>query len=690
MARRVPTVLQSEQGECGLACLAAIAAFHGSDVQLAGLRLRHAGSSRGATLAQVMRVAGDLGMTTRALRMEPGELASLRLPATLHWDLCHFVVLESVSARRCRIMDPARGRCDISLADLSRHFTGIALELIPGPAPSDIPRAPRPSITQWLRATPGLGAALGHALLLSGCLQLLALLAPLASQWILDRAIPGADLPLLQLIAIASALLALMHLLFSAARAWLNVRLAADLRGAWTQHLFTRLTALPLPFFQRRGMGDILSRFDSLRPVQDLVTRTTPEILLDGLMASTTLALMFLYSPRLTAISALAWSVYALARLACYPMQVRRTREVLRASAGERSVLVETLRCAVTWKLRAGEAQRRDRYQGVLSRELAAEAGLGTFTAAVGLLRQGLDAAERIAVLWLGSAAVIAGQFTVGMLVAFLAYKNLFSSRIAALVDRAFELRGMELHLQRLGDIIAQPAEKLGFSGWTASGPPEAPLLQLQDIGFRFGEGEPWLFRHLDVSLEAGRWLALHAPSGAGKTTLSSIACGLLRPQEGRVLYRGRDICHGLQGYRRQIGVVLQGDELLAGTVAENICFFSPRPERARIERAARAAGIHAAICRWPLGYFTRIGDLAHGLSAGQVQRLLIARALYNSPRLLLLDEAFSHLDADSEQRIILALRDMGLACLFISHRARCRRLADTVLPLQPPAGRAD
>lgn len=683
MTPRLPTVLQAETSECGLACLSAIARFHGADCELSGLRLRHDVSSRGATLGHLMQIAASIGLTPRPIRAEPLELRALRLPAILHWDLSHFVVLESIRGQRCRIMDPAIGLRRIGMAGLSRHFTGIALELCPTRAIKNTP-SPKPlRIGQLLRSTPGLGSSLAHVLMLAGSLQLLALLMPLTSQWILDRAIPTGDTSLLAVIALASILLALLNLTFSAARSWLVIRLAADLRLAWSGGLFARVTRLPVEFFQRRSLGDTLSRVDSMRPVQDLLTQTTPEILLDGAMATTTLALMFLYTPTLASLCASTWVLYALIRFCCYPAQYRRTAQLLLTSANERSCLVETLRTVATWKQRAGEAQRCTRYQDHLVRETQAEGQMRVFNSRLMLAHQALASGEGIAVLWLGAGAVISGQLTVGMLVAFLAYKAQFSARVAATIDRLFEIRNLGLHLERLGEFTSRPSEQLS-AGAPLTHNRSAILLELGNLGFRYSSQDPWLFRYLQIRLHQGEWLGVSAPSGTGKSTLTRIMGGLLQPAEGWLRYHGQDIRNCLQAYRKNIGVVLQGDELLAGSLAENICFFDTRPDRKRIEAVARIAGIHDEIISWPLGYFTRIGELCHGLSAGQLQRVLLARALYHRPRLLLLDEAFSHLDAASEHAIIESLRSMGTSCVLVSHRATSLQRADRILELGP------
>ncbi len=681
MPGKLPTVLQSESGECGLACLAAITRAHNGGSDLAQLRQMFPSSTRGTSLGQLIEVAQAQGMNARALRVEISELSQLKLPAILHWDLCHYVVLISIKAGKYLLMDPATGRASLEKGSLARHFTGIALELCP--TPDLVASSPRLTLDLLglLRNTRGLAGAMTHTLLIASCLQLLTLLSPIATQWILDRALPSGDQALLQVIVIASALLGILTLAFQAARGWLLTRVSAQVRIAWSGALARHLFRLPLTFFQRRSLGGTLSRFDSMRPVQELLTETSPEVVLDGALASTTLLIMSLYAPGLALICAATWMLYAGIRWLMFPSQLEYSTQVLVQGARERSCLLETLRNVATWKQRAAAGHRSATYLNHHSRETHAHPRMRLFGIRAGLIRQALGTTERVLVLWLGATAVITGELSVGMLVAFLAYKIQFSTRVANLVDRAFELRSLGLHRERIAEISAHPVEEIDREPAECG---EAPYqLALRNASYRHNPTERWLFRDVNVELHSGQWVALHAASGIGKTTLISILGGLLEPSEGQLLCNGREVKNWLESYRRSIGAVLQQDGLLSGTLAENICFFDSHPDRQRIEQVAKIADIHEDIVTWPLGYFTRIGELDHALSGGQMQRLLIARALYHRPRLLLLDEAFSQLDVPSENRICEGLKATGITCLAITHRQSSLEFADRVLTLQ-------
>ena len=619
-------------------------------------------------------------MNARALQLDMDELGQLKLPAILHWDLCHYVVLISVRAGKFLVMDPAIGRVTLEPGAVARHFTGIALELQPTPELIASPPRLKLDLLGLLRNTRGLAGAMTHTLLIAACLQLLVLLSPIATQWILDRALPAGDQALLHVIVMASAMLGILTLAFQAARGWLLARVSAEVRIAWCGSLARHLFRLPLSFFQRRSLGGTLSRFDSMRPVQELLTETSPEVLLDGALASTTLLIMGLYAPGLSLLCASTWLLYAGIRYLMFPTQLEYNTQVLVQGARERSCLLETLRNVATWKQRSGAGQRSALYLHHLSRETNSHTQMRLFGIRTGLIRQALGSTERVLVLWLGAGAVIAGDLSIGMLVAFLAYKIQFSTRVANLVDRAFELRSLGLHRERIAEITTHPTEAIDQEPAEAG---EEPYhLSLRDVSYRHCPSEPWLFRHLNIDVQQGQWVALHADSGAGKTTLMSILGGLLEPSEGQLLCNAREVKNWLNSYRQSIGTVLQQDGLFSGTLAENICFFDSHPDRQRIEEVADLSGIHSDILTWPLGYFTRIGELDHALSGGQVQRLLLARALYHRPRLLLLDEAFSQLDEASERRICERLRTTGITCLVVTHRTSSLDFADRVLTM--------
>jgi len=458
------------------------------------------------------------------------------------------------------------------------------------------------------------------------------------------------------------------------ARSWMVMVLGQTLSLQWMGNVFAHLVRLPVDFFEKRHLGDITSRFGAVGAIQRTLTTAAIEAVLDGLMAVAALVMMLIYAPTLCAVTVTAVAAYGLLRWAAYRPFRDAAAERLVVAAKENTHFLETLRAITPLKLFGREEERRARWQNLIvdvqNRDVrTAKMSIGFSTANTFIF--GL---ENLLVLWLGAKLIMSGQqagavtMTVGMLFAYLSYKGQFTGRVSALINYAVELKMLGLHAERLADIALEPPEK-------DEAPANdlqhlVPSIELKNVSFRYGEGEPWILRNANFRIEAGESVAVTGPSGAGKTTLLKLALGLLKPSEGDVLFGGMPVRQlGLQNFRRQIGTVMQEDALLTGSLSDNIAFFDVQPDQARVQACAELAQLHADICRMPMGYQTLVGDLGSGLSGGQKQRLLLARALYKQPRVLALDEATSHLDLQNERAVTAALSGMVLTRLIIAHR---------------------
>lgn len=686
--RRVPVVLQTEAAECGIACVAMVAGFHGLEMDLNALRRRWGVSLKGTSLVRLMDVAQGLELNARALRLEPIDLGRLRRPAILHWNFDHFVVLERPLGPSVEIIDPRIGRRRIAAEELAGRFTGVALELTPGA--NFVRRRERTQLRlgAFFRHTTGLGPALVQMLVLSLTLQVFALLAPFYSQLVIDEVIVSGDRGVL---AVGFALLALVHVAIGAFRSWVVLYLGSLLRYSWAARLFRQLLSLPLAFFEKRHMGGVVSRFGSLQSIQSLVTHTMVEAVIDGLMAMTTLVVMFLYDVRLALIVAGAVTVYAFARLCFYGPHQLRAREALVVDAREQSFFMESVRAIQAVKCFGREQQRESFWLNRLADTVNADVRVRKLEIGEQLVHGLVFGLESVAVVFVAALAVLDGRLSVGMLVAFLAYKAQFASRASALVDKAVEYRLASIHLERLGDIVHAETEP-GLTG-----PMAAPKLrggiEVRDLSFRYAEAEPLVLSGIALDVAPGECVALTAPSGFGKSTLLKLMLGLLKPSSGAVLVDGRDIHRGdIRGYRQQVASVMQDDRLLSGSLADNIAFFDARPDESRIEACARLACLDEEIAGMPMGYHSLVGDMGAALSGGQKQRILLARALYREPRILFLDEATSHLDAATEARIAAMLAGLEITRILIAHRRETLSRADRVVRLdqlgfQPDAG---
>lgn len=680
-SRRLPMLLQTEAAECGLACLAMIATYHGHDVDLAGLRRRFSTSLKGVTLARVMSMAGQLGLTCRPLKLDLDGLGHLRAPCVLHWNLNHFVVLKQTSRSGIIIHDPARGIRKLGWREVSDHFTGVALELAPSADFQPVHERAAVSLRALTGRVRGLTSSLVQILLLALALEVFALTGPFYMQWVLDQVLVSADHDMLTLLGVGFLGITIFSALVTAARSWAVTWLSATLNVQWASNLFSHLMRLPLDWYEKRHVGDIVSRFGSLQTIQKTLTTQFIGSLLDGLMSAVTLAVMALYSIRLTALVVGLFLAYGLLRWVFFTPLRRVNEEQIVYGARQETELLESIRGVMPIKLANKQDERLCHYVNATVTAVNQGVGLQRLSIAFTLSNQLLFGIGRVAMIWIAAVLALKDTFTAGMLVAFMAYADQFTRRGGSLVDQLVEYRMLELHAERVADIALTAPEKTAEAPWM--GPPPEASVELRHVSFRYADGEPWILKDCNLRIEAGESVALVGPSGCGKTTLAKIVLGLLEPTQGEVLFGGINIHQlGLDTYRQWVGTVMQDDHLFAGSILDNISFFDPDATSARIETAARLAAIHDDIVKMPMGYQTLVGDMGSSLSGGQKQRVTLARALYREPKLLVLDEATSHLDVERERTVNLLIGGLRLTRIIVAHRPETMASADRIIEL--------
>ncbi len=683
IGRRLPMVLQTEAAECGVACLAMLAGFHGHHTGLADLRRRFGVSLKGATLKDVVRVADQIGLATRPMRLELGELSMVKTPCILHWDLNHFVVLKSVGQNSVVIHDPSDGVRRLSMTEVSKHFTGIALETTPTGGFASAEKPPRVQFRQMLGRFTGLKRSLLQLLALALTIEIFAITSPLFMQWVVDHALISADYDLLLTLVIGFGLLLLIRTSVSTMRSWMLMTLGASIKVQARTNLFSHLVTLPASFFEARHLGDVMSRFGSQSTILKAITTELIEVVLDGLMVSLTLMIMFLYAPVLALLVVAVAVLYGILRWAFYSPLRQASAETIIWGAKRDSHFLETLRGIKTIKLFNAQDSRRSHWLHLLvetvNRQLTTQKLGILFKTANSLLLGGLT----LLVVWLGARQVLANAFSVGMLLAFIAYKDQFISRVSALIDRLVELQMLKLHAERLADIALSAPEPHNLAPSRDMLPGVPVSIEVCHLSFRYGENDSLVLDDLSFQVAAGESVAIAGPSGCGKTTLLKLMTGLLTPTAGNILIDGIPMNRiGADAFRNVIGVVMQDDQLFAGSIADNISFFSENPDHDLIERCARLAAVHDDIVAMPMGYHTLIGDMGTVLSGGQKQRVLIARALYRRPSILFLDEATSHLDVQRESAVSEAIRTTSITRIIVAHRPETIRSADRVVTL--------
>lgn len=672
-------VLQAESSECGLACLVMVANAHGKRTELATLRRDFPLSLKGAKLSQLIAISHKLGLASRALRLELGDLRKLKAPAILHWNLNHFVVLEKVKGDRITVLDPACGRRVLNLSEVSQYFTGIALELMPSSGFHPQKYAPSVSVRQLTGRIHGLWRGLANILLLSIALQVFVLLAPFYMQGVVDHALVSADRDLLVVLGIGFGLALLLQVGIGLLRGWVVVFLSTRLGLQWMGNVFAHALRLPLDFFEKRHLGDITSRMASVQTIQRTLTTSFVEAIIDGLMAVVTLGMMLLYSWKLALVTLLAVALYLGLRALSYHPVRNHTEQQLVAAAKQQSHLLESLRGMQSLKVAGQEPLRRAGYDNLMHSTVNHEVRLAQMGLGFSSASQLVFGIERIAVIWIGAVLALQSVFSVGMLIAYLAYKDQFAQRMAGLVDKWVEFRMLRLHGERLADIVltepedAQPRPLLPAPG--------LPRIEVEGLSFRYGQSDPWVIKDLSLIIEPGESVAIIGGSGCGKTTLVKLMLGLLKPTQGRIRIGGQDLQEvDPRGIRQVIGAVMQDDQLFAGSIADNISFFDADANQELIEAAARKAAVHDDIAAMPMGYHGLIGDMGSALSGGQKQRLILARALYREPSLLFLDEATSHLDVMRERLVNDAVKALNLTKVIVAHRPETIASADRVL----------
>ncbi len=681
---KLPVLLQTEMTECGLACIGMIAGYHGYNTDLAALRRRFPISLKGVELSGVIRICDQLGLMGRPVKVARHQLSSLKLPCILHWEFSHFVVLKKVGSRGVVICDPALGERRLTFADVGRSFTGVALEVWPSTGFRIAQDRTRVHLRDLIGGVSGLGRAFTQILLLGGALEVFMIMTPLLQQWVIDQVIVSANLGLLTTLAIGFGLLKIAQEAIELIRGWVLMYMSTVLSIQWRASVFTKLLKLPIDYFQKRHLGDVVSRFGAVDVIQNTLTTSFIEAALDGVMTLVTLALMFIYSSTLAFIALLAVALYAAGRWISYGTLQRATEDQIVFSAKQYSHFFETVRGIRAIKLFRRQDDRRSTWLTLLIDQINAELRTEKLNLAYRSLNGLLFGFEYLAILWVGARFVIDGHFSVGMLISFLAYQEQFDTRVGSLIDHFVALKMLQIQGARLADIVTTEPERLHASAaddWTQE---LSPSVELKNVRFQYSTLEPHVLDGINLRVENRESVAITGSSGCGKSTLLNVLLGILEPTEGEVLIGGVRMGHiGLDGLRGLIGTVLQDDVLFAGSIADNISFFDPRADHGWVEACARVSAIHDDIEALPMGYDTLVGDMGTVLSGGQKQRVLLARALYKRPKILILDEATSHLDVERERSVNSTLSELPLTRIIVAHRPDTISSADRVIRLK-------
>jgi HlyB family type I secretion system ABC transporter len=684
--RRFAHVQQIDEMDCGAACLGMICRHFGRDVSLARIRQLCHTARDGTSLKGICHAASELGLAARALKVSLRNLPRLPLPAIVHWEGNHWMVLVDVGPRSVRVDDPAVGRRRIPRAEFEAKWSGYAALFDYTEAFAGAPEAR--STLSWLRPFfRQHRVTLLQAFLLAIVGTVLQLLFPVFTQMVVDTVIVENDATLLTTILATMAVTVAFVQLANVAQEYLLSFAAVRIDAAILDLLTRQLLSLPLLYFSSRRTGDIQRRLDGARQIRQFAVQHGIAGVLSLLTVAGAVALMLVYSPGLTAVFLATLPIY----LALMWFSVRVLRPLfadIEESQGKyASHQVDAIKGIEAVKAASGELAFRDamlnEFLGVSRKLFRANFILMSYDGVlhtIGLVSTALF-------LWVGATRVMDGQLTVGAFVAFGSLTTMASTAILRALGIWDQFQLVSVLLNRLNDVFEPEPEQGRDRSRLLPVPSLEGHVELRQVGFQYGGPEaPHILKGIDLEFARGKTTAIVGRSGSGKTTLVKLVAGLLEPTSGTILVDHLELkTLNYRDVRRQIGMVLQENHMFDETIARNIAFGDPEPDADRVIRSAQAANAHDFIMRLPLGYETRIGESGLGLSGGQRQRVAIARALYLDPPILIFDEATSALDTESERAIQdnLARMTAGRTALVIAHRLSTIRDADVIVVLE-------
>jgi len=683
---RVPEVRQMSEVECGLACLAMILNYHGCRVSLSELRTRAGAGRDGLSALDIVQAARHYGMRVRAVSLQRNDLRFVTLPAIVHWEFNHFLVVEKWSREYVAVVDPARGRYRLTHDEFDAGFTGVVIFIEPG---ATFARRAAPSrqvfrtyVLQYFRQAPGTFLQIFGVSLV---ILLLGLALPILSKVVVDQILPYRLREVMPVLGIGILALFLATAVAGLLREWLLVHLRAridmHMMLGFVEHLFL----LPYAFFQQRSSGDLLARASSNATLREILSNQLLSAVMDSGLAAFYLIILLWQSPPFGVLTLVFGLVQVVLLLVTNRRIGRLAHRELTAFGKAQGHLAEALAGIATLKASGAEQGAFDRWSNAffdhLNISLRYYYASGTMTAILAALRS----LGQLALLWVGATQVLNGSITLGTMVALLALAGAFFTPLASLVNSGQQFQLVGANLDRLSDVTAAEPEQ--YQQDVAPAPRLSGHIRLEKVGFQYSEAGPHVLRQVEVSIDRGKRVAIVGPSGSGKSTLAKLLLGLYLPTEGDILYDGLSLRRiDWQEVRRQFGVVLQESALFSGSIVANISLSNSELDRDHVIEAAKIAAIHEDIMAMPMGYDTFVAEGGSALSGGQRQRLSIARAVARRPAILMLDEATSHLDVETEQRVARNLRTLACTQVIIAHRLSTIRDADVILVLEQGA----
>lgn len=677
-------VYQAEGSECSLACVTMICGYWGLDASLLAMRELYPLSLKGATLNDLAEMAKKVDMIIRPVRCEPVALKHLKMPAMIHWDFEHFVVLKAFKNGKYIIHDPAIGILTLSQKEFSDHFTGIAIEFTPAEDFYLGKAGERLTLTRLFQRTSGLVPFFLQVIWMTGFLEFFALLSPAFLKTIVDSGLGNDDFDFITALTVGFIGVAVLHGVLNLLRDYLIIYFGSTFNLQLMRNLFNHMLRLPMAYYEKRLTGDLIDRYQSTNAIRHVFTSELPSVLLDGLVTLISLGIIFYISPTLGLIALVSFLSYLTLRSYCYRPMRTLSEKAVRARSEENAHVIDTLRGMQPIKTFAKETERLNVWSNYYAKLINSEKKVGMLTSLQNSLKIVITGSDLGLSVYVGANLVASNQISLGMLFAFFVYKAHFKHRSTTMIERMIELRLVDVHLDRLADIALSLPEQNDKETEDISFDPKHFRIEFQNVSFKYGPLDPLVFDDISFTISAGDSIALIGPSGCGKTTLFKLILGLLQPSSGQVLFNGQSLDKmNMQQFRKLFGVVMQEDQLLTGTIFDNIAFFESSPDELRIRDSAQKALIWDEVDAMPMKMNSRVGDLGSSLSGGQKQRILLARALYHKPSIMLMDEGTANLDGNIENQLLDNMMSLNLTWLSIAHRPETIKRANRVLRLE-------
>lgn len=684
---KLSLIMQDSNEESLIACIVMIATYYGLECDWNKIRKKNKLTDGWENKNASINIADKLGINARFIEVGNAELTKLELPSILQWDENHTVILSAINGDCFTVYDPACGIKTIEKAELDEHFTGYVMECRQAKNFNGNEKGDKKlHLSDLWNNSKGLKTGLIQLLIISFMIEVLTVSLPFLTQLIVDDVLVNNDYDLLALLGIGFSVIMVLRTITEYFRSYVLMFFGNKISFQFSLNICSHLLRLPVEFFDSRHMGDIVSRYNSANDIKEFLTSSVVVALVDGVMVLGTLTLMFIYSPLLTMIALLSILIYGIIRISMYHSFFIRNEERLIAYAEENSNFMENVSGILSIKLFGMEANRLSLWQIYLVKALNSGIRLHRLVMLNTFFNGLLYGLEIVLIAYLGALLVLEKEMSVGMLLAFLTHKDNLLQKSFRLLDTIVSFKMLNVHLGRISDIALTKKEQcIEKKSEQCVVVPSKSFFEVNNLAYKYEKNKNFLFHNISLQADKEESICIIGESGCGKSTLIRVLASLYSATSGDIHLEGISVNDlGLREFRNNIGAVLQNDILLQGTIAENICFFDPMPDFDRIQYVSKLAAIHENILEKTEQYETRVGNLGVGLSGGEVQRILIARALYKQPKILFLDEATSHLDMETERQVNIAISEMKITRIMVAHRLETIKTADKIFKLTP------